>query len=561
MAWQVPSVNWSLGLQGPRQITGIGDALLGGLEKRKKNRIEAEAADLLGQLGEQTYPGGAPGRRDYAGLMNVGLPAGKAPLSPADPVMDRIDRGFADAGEPSGPMNYAAGLGLDAAPASFRSAYAAAGDRYGVDPTLLVRQGKQESGWAPDVISGRRRSSAGATGIAQFMPGTAADMGIDPTDPLQSIDAQGRYMAQQEAMFGENQGLALAAYNWGPARLKKWLKAGSDPNAMPAETRNYVRSISGKPIEDWIGSGAAKGMPAEASSLGVQAPKGMTIGGTQLPSRELMVAMLRNPETRPIAAQLLNAARGGTVKDLPADAQSYLFYSQQEQAAGRDPLGFLEYQTAGRRSANQDDTYTLGPGQTRFDQAGKPVASVPASDKPSRPLPQNAINALTEAGSTYEDFRRLSGSFDDGYGGFISDTAGNAANWSGRNLPGTGFAESAQWWQDYQNQKNIVRNKLFGSALTATEKGEFDKANITPGMQPTTIRANLQLQHDAALRAAKKLAQVQVLQGYSPDVIEAAIGLPLGDIGVDVPDTGGGTPVQMNGKTYTIGPDGSVYEQ
>ena len=149
---------------------------------------------------------------------------------------------------------------------------------------------------------------------------------------------------------------------------------------------------------------------------------------------------------------------------------------------------------------------------------------------PVRPLPQTTVKSLSEAGSSYADMSRISGGFDDKYGG--QPILGDAANAYGRTFAkeGSDTANQAQWWQDYQSKKNETRNQLFGSALTATEKGEFEKADINPGMSPSAIKANLVRQQSAALRAARKLADYYTKAGYPEDQIEAAIGIPLADL-------------------------------
>jgi hypothetical protein len=144
-------------------------------------------------------------------------------------------------------------------------------------------------------------------------------------------------------------------------------------------------------------------------------------------------------------------------------------------------------------------------------------------------LPTSVVKDMNEKGGTLEDFSRLSAGFKEEYGGFKTAFAGDTVNAIARNT-GIGNEDRSSWWQDYQNQKNIVRNRLFGSALTATEKNEFDKANIHPGMTPGTIRENLRRQHDAARRAAVKLVNTYSKMGYSQDQIEAATGFPLSDL-------------------------------
>lgn len=110
-------------------------------------------------------------------------------------------------------------------------------DRHGLPRDLLARLLWQESRYREDIITGRTRSSVGALGIAQFMPATAADFGVDPLEPFQAIEGAARYLGQLFRQFG-NWPEALAAYNWGPGNVKRKGLA-----AAPLETRNYYTQI------------------------------------------------------------------------------------------------------------------------------------------------------------------------------------------------------------------------------------------------------------------------------------------------------------------------------
>jgi hypothetical protein len=93
------------------------------------------------------------------------------------------------------------------------------------------------------------RSHAGAQGIAQFMPGTAKMVGLDdPFDPAKALPASARLLRDLYSRYG-NLGLAAAAYNAGEGYVNKWLRGG----ALPRETRNYVLTITGLPVEQWKG--------------------------------------------------------------------------------------------------------------------------------------------------------------------------------------------------------------------------------------------------------------------------------------------------------------------
>ena len=101
----------------------------------------------------------------------------------------------------------------------------------------------QESGFKAHVVS-----PAGAQGIAQFMPRVAASYGLtNPFEPIAALAASGKLLADLIAQFG-NLGLAAAAYNAGPKRVQDWM---AQRVKLPAETRHYVRSITGLPAEHW----------------------------------------------------------------------------------------------------------------------------------------------------------------------------------------------------------------------------------------------------------------------------------------------------------------------
>lgn len=127
---------------------------------------------------------------------------------------------------------------LPAKGAPYADAIKAAETSYGLPDRLLARVLYQESRFRDDIIDGETLSPAGAIGIAQFMPATAEELGVDPLDVNQAIDGAGRYLQSLYGQFG-NWPEAIGAYNAGPGNIRKRGIAGSKP-----ETQTYVAEIT-----------------------------------------------------------------------------------------------------------------------------------------------------------------------------------------------------------------------------------------------------------------------------------------------------------------------------
>jgi len=114
--------------------------------------------------------------------------------------------------------------------------------RQGVDPSLAIEVARAESGLDPNVGD----SSAGAVGVFQLEPATAAQLGVNPRDVTQNIAGGIRYLGQMLAQFGSIPA-ALAAYNWGPGNLSQAIaQFGSDwVKHLPTETARYISKIVG----------------------------------------------------------------------------------------------------------------------------------------------------------------------------------------------------------------------------------------------------------------------------------------------------------------------------
>jgi soluble lytic murein transglycosylase-like protein len=123
---------------------------------------------------------------------------------------------------------------------------------YALDPNLVEAVAWRESRFRPNAVSDK-----GAIGVMQLMPGTARDLGVDPRDPVQNIRGGAIYLRRMLSEFGGDVRLALAAYNAGPAAVRK--HGGVPPYA---ETQAYVTSILGR----MAASGATIALPALGAS-------------------------------------------------------------------------------------------------------------------------------------------------------------------------------------------------------------------------------------------------------------------------------------------------------
>jgi len=147
-------------------------------------------------------------------------------------------------------------------------------DEFDIPAPLFTRLIWQESRFRNETVS-----RAGAQGMAQFMPRTAELRGLeDPFDPLQALPASADFLRDLVEQFG-NFGLAAAAYNGGPTRVRNWLAGRGE---LPKETRDYVIKITGRPVEHWRNVTTASAHP---DAFRVDECRVKPIRATAVPSR------------------------------------------------------------------------------------------------------------------------------------------------------------------------------------------------------------------------------------------------------------------------------------
>jgi soluble lytic murein transglycosylase-like protein len=167
-------------------------------------------------------------------MLGIGSPAPAAPATtqPASGTDFAARLAAAGATAPAAGTAATAVTGASGA-GPYAAEIEAAAQRNGVDPALLKALIRQESNFNANATS-----PAGARGLTQLMPGTAAALGVDASVPEQAIEGGARYLAQQLKRFGNDPAKALAAYNAGPGAVQRY--GGVPPYA---ETQNYVRIV------------------------------------------------------------------------------------------------------------------------------------------------------------------------------------------------------------------------------------------------------------------------------------------------------------------------------
>jgi len=205
---------------------------------------------------------------DPSGPNIIGSALGAAKAAGAD--IQQFAQSLPSLPQPAAPSLPPSQSSPQTSPGGDLQAYARnAAQKAGIDPDIFTRQIQQESGFNPAAKSG-----AGAVGIAQFMPGTAQGLGIDPTDPYAALDAAARMDAQHLQKYGGDWAKTLAAYNAGPGAVDKY--GGVPPYE---ETQRYVSTIlngqnpQAAPVSAYeglsrVGSGLEKGVYNDISQFG-----------------------------------------------------------------------------------------------------------------------------------------------------------------------------------------------------------------------------------------------------------------------------------------------------
>jgi soluble lytic murein transglycosylase-like protein len=348
-------------IQSPWQgAARVAQAMLGGFESRQadeaaKANQKAEADLLTGMFsGGQATPSSVQA--------SASAPMGRLPsmgsrvyseneFNPMDAAVATKDE--LAAGVPA-PKQYASLIGKAAVDNDLPS-------------ELLAAQLKQESGFNPNAVS-----PAGATGISQFMPGTAREMGVsNPLDPAQAIPAGARYLRQNIDRFGGSVPLGLAAYNAGPGRVAQ---AGGDISRLPAETQGYVANITGA-------TGTPAAATASAPAVNPALMRAMASPYISEGTKKVLGIVLqqqmeaaKNAADPLRQAQIQLAQKSLTKSDAPNSVQEYEYYKK-NLPTGQQPMDYATWSTAKARASATTINNNMGDAENSFQkEAGKDAA-------------------------------------------------------------------------------------------------------------------------------------------------------------------------------------------
>lgn len=147
---------------------------------------------------------------------------------------------------------------------------------------------------------------------------------------------------------------------------------------------------------------------------------------------------------------------------------------------------------------------------------------------PGRSLPESAAKRYEEDLGVYGALKRAKEGFQPDYAGNI---AGDVENWA-QALFDVGTPGQRDWWADFRSADNLIRNQLFGSALTAHEKAAYNATTINPRMSPKEVQKNLERRYGIVKDAMKRRTDFLKKNKYDPAAVDAL----AGEYGADFSD-------------------------
>lgn len=262
-----------------------------------------------------------------------------------------------------------------------------------------------------------------------------------------------------------------------------------------------------------------------------EAEKAQAFGGSGLDAQYLRILRNGDPASQDYAIAYAKAGEpkismdreSGQTQLITPDMSMFRKPTYQQPGAGA-PMAGAPQAAPAAPAAGQPPIPAPAP-ITQVLPSGGSITTMPGAGKP---LSDSARLELKKVADPALAMDALVGGFKDSYGGFGRAVFGDLDNAYKRTVgDDTG---QAQFWQQYDSFANLVRNQLFGSALSPGEAANFDKAMVNPGMAPGEIKKNLARQREIMMGAVSRLAHSAVAGGTNPAAIEPLIGMRIGDL-------------------------------
>lgn len=396
-----------------------------------------------------------------------------------------------------------------------------------LDPNMLAGLLQTESGFNPQA-----QSTAGAQGMAQFMPGTAAEMGVkDPYNPEHAVQGAAKYMQQLLGMYGGDLPQALQAYNYGMGNM-------AQGGPLPQETQQYPGKVM---------SAAQGGALAAAGQHPVMSPLGFELGqpGEYMPSTPAMDMSYHNaPPMRPegppgpnlqpdqsnIMLQLMNAARMPRGANVPPQnvherPLADIALMQQQESGVLDPFMAAAYKSRGLQTSPGFSKPPTSPMQNqtppRFTALGMGMqpdfgTSPQVMSVPPPPMP----TTVSMGGTPLIDNQPMGPAFDD-------MTQENMRQLEGNEGPMGPFKRMAKFF-DGMDPRAVARAAAIFAQSFTNPQGAMQSAQVAHGM-------NVEQQQNEMERANRIKQSEIAAGGAETDLLSkraTAISKQLTDLGL-----------------------------
>ena len=374
-------------------------------------------------------------------------------------------------------------------------------------------------------------SPKGARGPMQTMPGTLRDPGFGVTPARDNSVAEMRRVGRDyyDAMlerYNGNVDTALAAYNWGPGNVDRAMAQYGDNflQYAPEETRNYVPAVKAR-----LGSNQdSPNTPPVATAI-----RSSTRTRDDLRDQDGNPVLWNDDFGKPVNGY--RDSQGRYVPGMtPAEhAEARRRQADREENARRDRIQQERWSREDARNAERDAAArvrTLTPEEVaarnlprgtvaQIDGNGRvSVISKPESPSAGKPLPSGTATILKGGSDQITNLANALEQFKPEYFGLTADIENVAQEYFGVGTPG-----QRNFWSVFRATDNIIRNDLFGSALTATEKAAYQATTIHPRMDPSVAKQNLVERLRLARLFLQKYANSVAAGGYNVDQITAQL--------------------------------------